>query len=164
MIPGHTTRPRSKGSYKNLDLNVTSKGKFSKGCACQLAVSARKAQHGLFSKCTVLNVTSPPTMLHMFDALVGPILCYGYEVWGVDFGMQVRQYLEPGAGAAVPFKLDEHEAVHKYFIKRVLEVCPSTPDLVIYGEVARLPLAFCRLQIIVKYWNRLCGMGNDRLL
>jgi hypothetical protein len=95
-------------------------------------------------------------MLHMFDA--------GWEVWGVDFGMQVRQYLEPGAGAAVPFKADEHEAVHKYFIKRVLKVCPSTPDLMIYGEVARLPLAFFRLQMVVKYWNRLCGMGNDRLL
>jgi hypothetical protein len=73
------------GSYKNLGLSVTSKGKFSKGCASQLAVSAEKAQHGLFSKCTVLNVTSPPTMLHMFDALVRPILCYGCEVWGVDF-------------------------------------------------------------------------------
>jgi hypothetical protein len=34
--------------------------------------------------------------------------------------MQVRQYLEPGAGAAVPFKPDEHEAVHKYFIKASL--------------------------------------------
>jgi hypothetical protein len=54
--------------------------------------------------------------------------------------------------------------VHKYFIKRVLEVCPSTPNLVRYGEGARLPLAFFRLQIIVKYWNRLCGMANDRLL
>jgi hypothetical protein len=103
-------------------------------------------------------------MLHMFDALVRPTLCYGCEVWGVDFGMQVRQYLEPGAGAAVPSKSDEHEAVHKYFIKRVLEVCPSTPDLVIYGEVARLPLAFYRLQMNVKYWNILCGMTNDRLL
>jgi hypothetical protein len=155
------------GSYKNLDLNVTSKGKFSKGCASQLAVSAKKAQHGLFSKCTVLNVTSPPTILHKFDALGRPIFCYGCEVcevWGVDFGMQVRQYLEPGAGAAVPFKSDEHEAVHKFFIKRVLEVCPSTPDLVINGEVDRLPLAFFRLQMIVKYWNRLCGMGNDRLV
>jgi hypothetical protein len=62
------------GSCENLGLNVTSKGKFSKGCASQLAVSAKKAQHGLFSKCIVLNVTSPPTMLHMFDALVRPIL------------------------------------------------------------------------------------------
>jgi hypothetical protein len=70
--------------------------------------------------------------------------------------------LEPGAGAAVPFKTDEHEAVHKYFIKRVLEVCPSTPDLMTYG--ARLPLAFFRLQMIVKYWNRLCKRANERLL
>jgi hypothetical protein len=38
------------GSYKNLDLNVTSKGKFSKGCASQLAVFAIKAQHGPLSK------------------------------------------------------------------------------------------------------------------
>jgi hypothetical protein len=42
--------------YKKLGLNVASKGKFSKGYASQLAVSAKKAQRGLFSKCTVLNV------------------------------------------------------------------------------------------------------------
>jgi hypothetical protein len=78
-------------------------------------------------------------MLHMFDTLVRQVLCYGCEVWGVDIGMQVRQYLEPGAGAAMPFKPDEHEEVHKYFIKRVLEVCPSIPELVIYGEVASPP-------------------------
>jgi hypothetical protein len=102
----HQTPIEIVGSYKNLDLIVTSKGssqgKFSNICASQFAVSAKKAQHGVFSKCTVPNVTSPPTMLHMFDALVRSILCYGCEVWGVDFGIQVRQYLEPMAGAAVP--------------------------------------------------------------
>jgi hypothetical protein len=64
--------------------------------------------------------------LHIFDALEH--LCHGCEVWGKDFGVQVRQYLEPGAGAAVPFKPEEHEAVQKYFIKRVLETCPSISD------------------------------------
>jgi hypothetical protein len=64
----------------------------------------------------------------------------------------------------MPFKPEEHEAVHKIFIKRVLEVCPSTPDLVMYREVARLPFASFRLQMNVKYWNRLCGMANNRLL
>jgi hypothetical protein len=103
-------------------------------------------------------------MVMLFDTLVRPILCYGCEVWGVDFGVQVRQYLEPGAGTAVPIKPDEYEALHKYFIKRVLAVCPSTPDLVIYGEVARLPLAFFRLKLIVNFWNRLCAMSTDRLL
>jgi hypothetical protein len=81
------------GSYQNLGLNVTSKEKFNLLRKPSMA-SSRNA----------LNVTSPPTRLHMFDALVRPIFCYGCEVWGVDFGMQVRQYLEPGAGAAVPFK------------------------------------------------------------
>jgi hypothetical protein len=103
-------------------------------------------------------------MVKLFDNLVRPNLCYGCGVWGVDYGVQVLSYLEPGAGIAVPIKLDEHEALHKYYIKRVLAVCSSTPDLVIYGEVARLPLAFFRLKLIVSYWNRLCAMSTDRLL
>lgn len=149
-------------SYKNLGLNVTPIGKFSNGCASKLTVSAKKAQHGLFSKCAMANISLPPTMFKLFDALVRPILCYGCEVWGVDYGVQVRQYLDPGA--AVSAKSDEHEAVHKYFIKRVLGVSTSTPDLIIYGEVARLPLAFFRLKMIVNYWNRLCEMPLDRIL
>lgn len=152
-------------SYRNLGLDVTPIGKFSNGCASALTISAKKQQHGLFSKSTVTHINQPARMLGMFDSLVRSNLCYGAEVWGVDYGVQVRQYQEPGAGtAAKPVKPDEHEALHKYFIKRVLGVCTSTPDLVIYGEVARLPLAYFRLQLIVNYWNRLCKMPDDRLL
>jgi hypothetical protein len=109
-------------------------------------------------------VTSPPLRC---CTCVTPLCVYFSATAvkrGVDFGMQVRQYLEPGAGAAVPFKSDEHEAVYKYFINRVLKVCPSTPDLVIYGEVTRLSSAFFRQQMIINYWNRLCVLANDRLL
>jgi hypothetical protein len=102
-------------------------------------------------------------MVHMLTPLCIHFSATAVKCGGADFGMQVRQYMEPRAGTAVPFKPDKHEALHKYFIKRLLGD-PSTPDLAIYGEVARLPSAFFRLQMIVKYWNILCGMAIDRLL
>ena len=148
-------------SYKNLGMNVSSSGNFSLGCASHLTVPAKKSQHGLLSKCSQLHVSAPPTMLKLFDTLVQPILSYGCEVWGVDFGIQVHRYLEP---PSTPRPADRHEALHKNFIKRVMEVSPSTPDAIIYGETGRLPLAFHRLKLIVKYWNRLCTLPDQRLL
>jgi hypothetical protein len=109
-------------SYKNLGLNVTSSGKFSL-CASQLTAPAQKSQHGLLSKCSQLNVSAPPTMLNLFDTLVQPILSYGGEVWSVDFGIQVHRYLEP---PSTPRLTDGHEALHKNFMKRDMEVSLST--------------------------------------
>jgi len=58
---------------------------------------------------------------------------------------------------------DEHEMRHKYFINQVLTVCTSTPDLAIYGEVARLPLAYFGLKLIINIWNYFCAVSDDRL-
>jgi hypothetical protein len=45
----------------------------------------------------------------------------------------------------------------------VMEVSSSTPDAIFYGETGRLPLAFHRLKLKVKYWNRLCALPDRRL-
>jgi hypothetical protein len=76
------------------------------------------------------------TTLQFFDTLIRPVLCNGFEVWGVDFGVQVRQCLEPGA--AVRKKSDEHEVVHNDFIRRALQVCPTTPGATLYWGIASL--------------------------
>jgi len=124
-------------------------------------VPVKKSQHGLLSKCLQLNVSAPPTMLKLFDTLVQPILSCGCEVWGVDFGIQVHRYLAP---PSAPRPADRHEALHKNFIKRVMEVSPSTPDAIIYRETGRVPLPFHRFKLMVKYWNRLCILPDKRLL
>jgi hypothetical protein len=46
----------------------------------------------------------------------------------------------------------------------VLGVCDSTPDIIILGEVGRLPLVFYSFKQIIRYWNRLSALPDHRLL
>jgi len=70
-----------------------------------------------------------------------------YGVWIMAY-RQVHRYLEP---LSTPRLADEHEALHKNFIKRVMEISPSTPDAIIYGETGRLPLESHRFKLMVKF-------------
>ena len=153
--------------YKNLGMTVRSTGHFAQGCADSLTTSGARAMHALLSRCSGLHIHSPQLMLRLFDSLVRPVLSYGCEVWGLDYGMQVHGHLvELRAGTETRRKVkpDGQELLHKKFVKRVLGVCDSTPDIIIMGEVGRLPLAFFRLRQIVRYWNRLCALPDHRLL
>jgi len=152
--------------YKNLGMTVYATGHFAKQCADTLTTSGTRTMHALFSRCSELHISSPQLMLSLFDSLVRPVLSYGCEVWCVDYGMQVHEHLEEqrvemGTKRSKP---DGQELLHKKFIKRILGVCNSTPDMIALGEVGRLPLAFFRLRLILKYWNRLCASPEHRLL
>jgi hypothetical protein len=153
--------------YKNLGMTVRSTGHFAQGCADSLTTSGARAMHALFSRCSELHIHSPQLMLRQFESLVRPILSYGCEVWGLDYGMQVHGHLEElktGTEARKKVKPDGQELLHKKFVKRVLGVCDSTPDIIVLGEVGRLPLVFYRYKQIIRYWNRLCALPDHRLL
>jgi hypothetical protein len=152
--------------YKNLGMTVHATGHFAQQCADTLTTFGTRTMHALFSRCSELHINSPQLMLSLFDSLVKPVLSYGCEVWGVDYGVQVHGHLEElrGEGGAKRSKADGQELLHKKFIKRVLEISASTPDIIASGEVGRYPLAFFRLKLILKYWNRLCALPEHRLL
>ena len=122
--------------------------------------------HALLSRCAELHINSPHLMLQLFDTMVKPVFLYGCEVWDVDFGMQVHEHVEELSKTIEGRKRrpDSQELLHKKFIRRVLGVCESTPDVVVLGEVGRLPLAFARLKHTIKYYNRLCKLPDHRLL
>ena len=61
-------------------------------------------------------------------------------------------------------KTDDQEKLHSMIIKRALGVKISTPNKIVLCEVGRLPLAFTKWKLIVKYWDRLLGMDENRLL
>ena len=78
-------------------------------------------------------------LMSLFDKMIKPILLYGCEIWG--FG-----------------KNDIIENVHLKFCKIVLNLKPSTPNYMIYGELGRQPLDIDIKLRIVTFWGRIvCG-------
>ena len=101
----------------------------------RLADQASYALHNLFS---LFNQIELPTSekCRLFDTLVGSILNYGSEVWGLNEAKDV-------------------EKIHTKFCRWVLGVKKSTNLTGLYGELGRVPLIIKRKINILKYWVKL---------
>ena len=77
--------------------------------------------------------------------MLKPILCYGSEVWG--------------------FTGDQHlERVELRFLKQILHLPMSVPNMAVYGELGQLPVNLWWKERILKYWNRTCSDEAPALL
>ena len=104
-------------SYKYLGTTFNFNGKFVQNLK-SLAAVANKAMFALLQKGR--NKLDIDTMLHLFDAMVVPILLYGCEVWGNS-------------------KTEIIERIHLRFCKILLKLNKCTPSLMVYGELGRYP-------------------------
>ena len=68
----------------------------------------------------------------LFDSLVGSILKFGSEIWGMLDATDV-------------------ERIHTKFLRYVLGVKKSTNLAALYGELGRVPLSIFRKVIMLKY-------------
>ena len=119
---------------------------------------ARKAMMAMFGRCYKMGVHNVDVQGHLFDALVKPVLCYGCEVWAVDWiSEQCRNGYDFASGRA------ELE-VHKPFMRQSLGVCASTPAAAMYRELNRQPMSIFWLRMAAKLWNRALSRADGDLL
>ena len=118
---------------------------------------ARKAMHALLGRSRAQSLHSIDLLCHLFDALVKPILCYGCEVWAVDWvaGMCRAGNLASGAG---------EESVHKPFLRHIMGVCKSTSGAAMYKDLNRTPIPMFWLRMAAKLWNRALSRPAGDLL
>jgi len=74
---------------------------------------------------------------------------YGVEFWGAG---DVRKGELAG------------DLVHRSFLRGVLGVRRSTPNMTVLAEAGRYPLQVFAAKMLLKYWNRLVLMEDDRLV
>ena len=101
-------------------------------CTQELTNSARRALYALkkyFSKNPEILIK---IKIHLFNSIVAPILFYGSEVWGLR-------------------KADHIEKFHLAFLKSILGVKSSTPNIYVYGELGVYPLILERQVRVIKF-------------
>ena len=95
----------------------------------------------MFSLLTTLRqLDNPPipVVLQLYETMLKPILCHGSEVWG--------------------FTGDQHlERVELRFLKQIIHLPMSVPNMAVYGELGQLPVNLWLKERILKYWNRTCS-------
>ena len=86
-----------------------------------------------------------PVILQLYETMLKPIMCYGSAVWG--------------------FTGDQHlERVELRFLKQILHLPASAPNMAVYGELGQLPVNLWWKERILKFWNRICSDDAPALL
>jgi hypothetical protein len=121
-------------TFKYLGVMFAYNGSFVK-CRKHIVEQATRAMWCLLRKCRKLALP-PSVQLTLFDQTVVPVLLYGVEVWGFE-------------------NMHTIEQLQLKFCKLVLQVKKSTPSVMVYGELGRVPLENIIIQRMVAYWCKL---------
>ena len=135
-------------SFRYLGVDLHSTQQFA-AAAADRAAAAQRAAYALQNRCHDLRLHDPALVLHLFDALVRPVMLYGVETWG--------------PGALCGPGMEACEVVHRQFLRRLLGVRAGTPSAAVLGEVGRFPMAHTAAMLLCRYWNRLVAMPDSRL-
>ena len=131
-------------TYKYLGVWLSSNGSFNVTRTC-VANQAKKVSCGLLAILSQLNNPPIQIILHLYEVMLVPILCYGCEVWGFEEDKEI-------------------EKVQMKFLKRILHLPNSCPNVAVRGELGQLPIHLWWKESILKYWNRLCSPDIPILL
>lgn len=130
-------------SFKYLGITFFKNGNWFRTQKC-IAKHAAFALHNLFR---IFNTVELPVAqkCKLFDTLVGTILNFGSEVWGMNEASDI-------------------ELIHTKFLRRILGVKKSTNLIALYGELGRFPLHIIRKVHIIKYWIKLLKEPDTSLI
>ena len=108
---------------------------------------AQHASYALYNLFTVFNDIELPAgqKCKLFDSLVGSILNFGAEIWGMHPASDI-------------------EMIQNKFLRRLLGVKNSTNLSALYGETGRVPLFVFRKIIMIKYWVKIVSQDDSSLL
>ena len=142
-------------SYKYLGLVFASNGKLTPAKE-DLSKRGHKA---IFKMKTMFKNASVgyETSMHLFSHIVKPILLYASDVWG-------HTLIKKGHLNINALRQDEVENCHIKFCRYTLGISRKAPNIGIYGETGRYPLAIEAVINTVKYWFRAKSMNPSTLV
>ncbi len=103
------------------------------------------------------------TSLHLFDAMVKPILLYNSDVWG-PIVCNLDKLLENGTSKTLLYYRFPFEKLHMKWAKYILGVNSKSTNIAVTSELGRYPLITEIIVNAVKYWFRMKNAKQDTLL
>ena len=150
----------SVNSYTYLGLDLDSSGTFENAIS-KLSEKGLKALFKLY-RLTDFNYNLP-TMIHIFDHTIAPILLYGAEVWGIN----LAKLRKKGANNNFFEKNLEGNPLTQLelkFCRRLLHVKRNTPLIGVRGELGRYPITIKAITRSIKYLNQIEKRAQGKLI
>ena len=142
--------------YLGFDLNASGTVKHAVNI---LYDKANKAMRPLMNSIARFNIPVK-TSLKLFHAFISPIILYNVENWGILTDKKLENFPTTIFTSISDSKAD---ILHRKFLKYILGVSKSCPNLAIYGETGELPLSLKGFRLLINYWLRLTNLPDNSL-
>jgi hypothetical protein len=119
-----------------------------------LRAAATRARFSLQRDIRRLAPLPPATQVHLFDALVRPVLMYGAQVWGAEY-LRLPPPRPPDSTTYDFAPQTPLDAVVYAFLRFVSDTGRSAPSWVLLQEFSVLPLQSHLATCILRMWNSL---------
>ena len=99
--------------------------------------------------------------IRLFHAYVSPIILYNVENWATMSNKSLLNFSTDTFMTTV----NENKAsiIHRKFLKYILGVSRSCPNLTVMGETNETPLMIKGYRLMLKYWHRVTSLSNEML-
>ena len=102
------------------------------------------------------------TSIRLFHTYISPILLYNVENWSTLTDKKIIGFNNTSIYTDVSnSKID---LVHRKFLKYVLGVSKSCPNLSIYGETGEVPLSLKGYRLTLNFWYRISNLPDTALV
>ena len=143
-------------SFVYLGFCFHANGSLSEPAAQHRLGKARCSLYAMRSRASGVGIHDPGISVDLFGAIVRPTLEYGVEIWGAEFLVHATQAATDGHTAC--------NAFYMKFLRKVLGVRQGTPYAVLLTELGLKPLWCHWHDLISRYWHRVGGLSDDRLV
>ena len=144
-------------SYLGYEISASGSNSFA---IKNLYDKASKAIQFIFKTIARFNIPVK-TSIRLFDAYISPIILYNVENWGEMTNKEIRNV---GKGTFWEDILNAKASIiHRKFLKYILGVTKSCPNLAVMGETGEIPLLLKGYKLMIQYWHRVTNLPDRNL-
>ena len=101
------------------------------------------------------------TSLKLFHSYIAPIALYSAENWAILTDKKLQNFsTESIFRETSNFKAD---ILHRKFLKYILGVSKSCPNLAVYGETGEIPLSLHAFRRLINFWYGIANLPDETL-
>ena len=102
------------------------------------------------------------TSIRIFHTYISPILLYNVENWATLTDKNVQGF--DNNSVFVATSNSKIDLVHRKFLKFILGVSKSCPNLSVYGETGETPLSLKGYRLTLNFWHRVTNLPDSVLV
>ena len=156
-IGGEILEPVRTFCYLGYEINAGGTNNTAINYLCD---KASKAMQTIFRTAARFNIPAK-TSIRLFDAYVSPIILYNVENWGEMTNKGLQNFTKEHFWKDIINAKASN--IHRKYLKFILGVTKSCPNLAVMGETGEIPLALKGYRLMLQYWYRVTNLSNDNL-